>query len=643
VLGRQIRSESQLYTIVAVAPPEFIGVFAPLRTDIWVPLRTRPALAARVDDPDQRPLFMIFGRFTQQATPAQVAAELNAIGRQLDAQQERRAGGPTAPLFVEDVRGIQNPATRRTARALAALLTAVVGVVLLIASVNVGNLLLARGTTRRREWAVRRALGATRVRIARQLLAESLALAVAGGACGVFVAWGVNQLLERSLPRLASGLDLRLNLALDWRVLLFTIAATFATALACGLLPAWRSSRTRELMAMRNDMLLAGSHRRPWGVIGQVAMSLALLLLAGTFLQAVIRMQASDPGFAFTDRVYVQGFLPLSPQPDDQARDAWARALERLGRLPGVRRAALSTFLPLLPARSDCAGTADGGSSVPAATGVVDAGFLDVLDVSLVSGRDFARTDTVGADPVAVVNQRLAGLLWPNRPAVGQTVLIGCRDARRATVVGVVRNAAVGAVGEAPRAQLFLPFSQHYSGGVVTFVVHTRSSASSMLDPIRTALRESVQGIRIYTVHPLSDFVAQSSAPLRWQTSLVTAFGGLALLLAAFGLYGVISYRVALRTPEIGVRAALGASGGDIFRDVVAHGLRMVLIGVAAGEVLVFVATRALAAVQSNVGLPALRLYFIAGAIWIAIAFIATYAPAARAARISPLAAFRSE
>jgi ABC-type antimicrobial peptide transport system permease subunit len=244
---------------------------------------------------------------------------------------------------------------------------------------------------------------------------------------------------------------------------------------------------------------------------------------------------------------------------------------------------------------------------------------------------------------VIVVNQRLAGLLWPNTQAVGQTVLIGCRDTRRATVVGVVRNAAVGAVGEAPRAQLFLPFSQQYAGGVVTFVVHTGSSASSMLEPIRRTLRESVQGIRIYTVRPLSDFVEQSSAPLRWQTSLVTVFGGLALLLAAFDLYGVISYRVALRTPEIGVRAALGASGGDIFHDVIAHALRMVLIGVAAGEILVFALARALATVQSNVGLPALPLYFIGGAIWIAIAFVATYAPAARAARISPLVALRSE
>jgi putative ABC transport system permease protein len=641
VVGQEIRSESQVYTVVGVAPPEFTGVFAPLRTDIWVPLRTRPSLAAQLDDPAQRPLFMVFGRFGPEATPAQAAAELNAIVRQLDSEQ-RTSAPQVSPLVVEDVRGMQNPATRRAAQIVAALLSAVVGVVLLIAAVNVGNLLLARGAARRREWAIRRALGGTRFRIARQLLGESLVLALGGGLCGVIVAWWMNRLLERSLPRLAAGLDLQLNLALDWRVLLFAVLVTLATTLVCGLLPAWRSSRTHALVAMRSDMLTAGFRRRPWGVIGQVAMSLALLLVAGTFLQAAIRVQATDPGFAVSDRVYVQAFLPSSLA-GDQTRAEYLRALERVRTMPGVRNAALSTFLPLLPARSDCAAAADGGSRIPITTGVVDAGFLEVLAVGLVSGRDFGRTDTSRAGPVVIVNERLAALLWPNREAVGLTVQIGCRETRPATVVGVIRNTAVGTVGEAPQPQLFQPFEQYYTGGVVTLIVHSGASAASLVEPLRRTLLDSIPGIRIYTVQPLSAHVARSYGPLRWQTALVTAFGILALLLAAFGLYGVIAYRVALRTPEIGVRMALGASQGDIFRDVIIRALGVVLIGVVVGEILVFALIRVLGSVQANIAPPAPLLYVVAGALWIAIGLIATYGPAARASRISPLVAFRGE
>jgi putative ABC transport system permease protein len=643
VLGQQIRSESQSYTVVAVAPSQFIGVFAPLRTDIWVPLRTRPALAARLEDRGQQPLFMLFGRLRPDATTVQATAELNAIDQQLVAEH---GSSPeiASRIAVDQVRGVPHPGTRRTSRTVATLLTAVVAVVLLIACVNVGNLLLVRGAVRGREFAVRRALGGTRLRVVRQLLTENLVLAVAGGICGVVLARWINQLLERSLLSLASGFGVQLNLSLDWRVLVFTMLITLATTLLCGLLPAWRTSETRGLVPFKSEISVGGRRRgRPFGVIAQIGMSLALLLIAGTFLQAVLRLQATDPGFAVADRLYAYTFIPTPPFTPESGRQFYSQAVERLRELPGVQNAVLSYFLPLVPARSDCAAGLEGNSKVPVTTGVVDSGFLGTMDIDLVSGRDFSRGDSGATEPVVIVNESLAGQLWPNKQPIGEQIMIGCRDSRRAVVVGVVRNSAVRSLGERTRPHLFRPFAQHYSGGLTTIVVETRTSAAAMVEPVRQTLRELGQGIRVYTVQSMNEHVEQSYRPIRWQASILTAFGVLALFLAAIGLYSVIAYRATLRTPEIGVRMALGASRRDVFREVIGQGLSIVLIGVALGELLALTLAQVLASLQPDIRPPGPLVYVGTAMIWIAVALLATYPPAARASRTSPLVALRSE
>jgi predicted permease len=638
VLGRRIRSESQSYIVVGVAARQFTGVLAPLRTDIWVPIRTRPTVAAHLDDRAAR-RFMLFGRMQASVTASQVAADLNSADVQL--RTEHLTPAEVQPhITVEELRGVPHPGNRRSYRSIATLLAAVVGFVLLIACVNVGNLLLVRGTVRQREFAVRRALGATRLRLIQQLLTESLVLAAGGGVCGVILAVWTTQLLQRSLP--PTVLPVQMELPLDWRVIAFATAVSLATTVLCGLIPASRASRSSGLLTVRADTFGRASRRRPVTLVAQIVTSLALLLVAGSFVDAVLHLQATDPGFAVSGRLYAYTFISMPPFTLQSGREFYATAIERLKVLPGVRTAALTRSLPLTPAGTNCA-SLPGGPPISTTMGVVGTGFFEVMGIGMISGRDFV-SDTLSNDTLpVVVNDSLARRLWPERPAVGERVMIGCDMAKSALVIGVARNSVVRALGESAQPHVYLPFAHQYSGGLTTILLQSSDAPTALVEPVRRTLLDLGQGIRVYTVQPLSQHVDQSYWPVRWEASILAGFGLLALMLAALGLYGVIAYRVTLRTHEIGVRMALGARREDIFRDVLGHGLGIVLLAVVIGEVLGAALTRVLAAVQIGIRPTDLRLHVTTIAIWIVVAVVACYWPAARAARVDPLLALRCE
>jgi predicted permease len=642
VLGRTVRSESQSYTVVGVAPLEFNGIFSPLRTDIWVPVGTRPSMVALMEQRAVR-RFMLFGRLIETATPTQVSIELNTIDAQL-ATESAASSAVTTPIVAAQVRGIANVGSRRRAQVVATFLTVVVGLVLLIACVNVGNLLLVRGALRQREFAMRRALGASRSRVLLQLLTESLMLAAAGGICGIVLAQWTNALLERSLPLLQGFFPVQLNFDLDWRVITFATLVSFATTVLCGLLPAWRASRTDGLIAFKGEIVVGVPRRRPLGLVAQVVMSFVLLMVAGTFVQALLRMQAADPGFAVTGRLYAFIFNSTPGLTPANARQFYVRAAEAVRAVPGVRTAALSYALPLMPTASGCASASD-GPRIPITTGAVDPGYFGTLNIGMTAGRDFALSDTTGDGAVVVVNERLASALWPNGSAIGERLVVGCdsNTATPATVIGVVRNSSVRSLGENPQSHVYFSFSQSHSGGLTTIVLETSTAPASLVEPVRRALLGLGQGIRVYTVRPLAEHVEQSYGTIRWQTSILTAFGLLALVLAAVGLYGVLTYRVALRTREIGVRMALGASRRTVFREVVGQGLSIALIGVVIGGGLMMMVGRGLAAIDSDIRAPGAAVLAATGLIWIVVAILATYVPAARASGVNPLVALRYE
>jgi predicted permease len=639
VVGRVIRSESQSYRIVGVAPREFTGVFAPFRTDIWVPMRTRPELAARIERGNLR--LMLFGRLGENATTVQASAELNAIDAQLLAE-----GGappePAAPIVAEFVRGIPNPGSRRLVQRLTTLMAGVVGLVLLIACVNVGNLLLVRGALRQREFAVRRALGASRVRLLRQLLTESLVLAIGGGIAGVILAVWTNKLLEMSLPSIATLFATQLDLSLDWHGIAFATIISLGTTVVCGLRPAWRTSQARGVVAFKSEIGGELPRRRPVGLVAQVIMSLVLLFVAGSFLQALLRLQATDPGFEVDGRLYAYTFVPSPPFTPQSRREFYSQAIERLRTLPAVRAAALTSLLPLMPAGSECVWL-PAGPKIRTTTGAVGPSFFGTMGIDIRAGRDFAASDLSTDAATVVVNESLSRRIRPDRPAVGERVMVGCDAPQPAVVVGVVRDSAIRAVGEIAQPHLYHPLTGQYFGGLTTIVLETSTDPAGMVQAVRRTLLDLGKGIRVYAVQPLSTHVVRSYAQFRWLTTVLTGFGLLALLLAAIGLYGVIAYRVTLRTQEIGVRMALGATRHDIFREVLGHGLAIVLVGVAIGEVVTAALTGVVGSVQEGIASTGLSSHVTVGLIWVAVAFAACYAPAARAARVDPLVALRYE
>jgi putative ABC transport system permease protein len=641
VLGRRVLSSSQAYTIVGVLPAGFTGIFAPMHTDVWVPVRSNSAVAPVLEDRERR-RFLLFGRLAPGATAATATAELETLDLGVVGGGNGKSQNP-APIVVAPVRGVPSPGNRRTMVSVATTLSIVVAVVLLIACVNVGHLLLARGAGRQSEIAIRGALGATRSRIARQLLTETLVLAVVGALCGIVFAYWTNEALELSLPALGPLSPQSPTLSLDWSVIAFAMALAVTTAVLCGLLPAWRGSRARAVSDLRSN-IWSGLRplRRPFGVVAQVGMSFVLLMVAGACVRHVLRIEAADPGFAVSGRLYAQVFIPTPPFTLESGRQFYSEALVRLRALPGVERAAMSYELPLAHARRDCAGLPSGSARrVTAST--VGPDYFTAIGIPLIGGRDFAVTESDSAALPVVVNENLARALWLGAPVVGERLLLGCKEPRAAVVIGVVRDSAITGLGEPIQPHVYLPFWQGYRGGVTTILVEAGAEPSAMVNPVRRALREMGQGIRVYTVEPLREHVVRSYALFRWLTSVLVMFGLLALLLAATGLYAVTAYRVAVRKREIGLRMALGARRREIFGQVVGQGLLITLSGVLIGQVLSAALIRAVGAVIPGIVAPDLTTFVAAGTLWLLVAAAASYVPAGRAASVDPLVVLRDQ
>jgi macrolide transport system ATP-binding/permease protein len=639
ILGRTIRSEEQSYTIVGVAPRVFTGIFAPYRTDIWVPIRTRPRLADMFATRTRR-FVLIFGRLGTDATAGEASAELNTIDAQLVAEHGPRLE-PLPPIVAEPIRGFANPGGRRQFSLRASLLMIVVGVVLLIACVNVGNLLLVRGSVRQRELATRQALGGTKSRLMRQLLAESLVLALGGGATGLLLAMWTTRVLERIQPSLQSTFPIELDLPIDGRVLAFAMILSVTTTIACGLLPAWRGSKTNSVAGFKGEIGGAVRRRRPFGLVAQVVLSFVLLLIAASVIETLQRLQLTDPGFAVRGRLYAYIYFPAAPTSEARL-ELYTRALDRLRALPGVLSASQTSALPLMPSGSECV-SLSGGQQFRAWNGEIDRGYFHTMGIGMVAGREFTALDESRESSTIIVTDSFAKRLWPGTSAIGEQVLIGCQAPKSSVVIGVVRDSAVREVGEPPQPRFYRPFARQYDGGLSALLLESGTDPAKMVSSVRETLIGMGQNIRVYAVQPFSTYIDQSFASARWMAMVLSGFGLLALLLAAVGLYGVIAYRVSLRTQEIGLRMALGAGRSTIFREVVLQGLAIAIAGVVVGEVLAIPATRALASMQAGIRPGSASTHLVAAVIWIAVAFVACYAPASRAARADPMQALRQE
>ena len=650
VIGRTLRINGRPFTILGVAPPRFSGVYPALRTDVWTPLDVRAQLhgqPSNLGDPGAA-WMQLFGRLAPGSTSTNAQRELSALTAQYVTSAggaEARALNSYASARVDPVAGVPAEASGAIAGFLGVLL-AIAALVLLIASVNVASMLLARAVVRRREIAMRLALGATRRRLVRQLLVESLLLFGFGGAAGTLLAVWSTRLLQRI--ELPIDLPLELDVSPDLRVLAVTLVVALATGLLFGLAPAFQGSRLDVQSTLRSDSAGAGRRRsrlRDGLIVGQIAMSLLLLSSAGLFVRALGRGRATDPGFAVDGVVTTTLDLESAGYADGRARIAVRTLTDRMAQFPGVQAVATMRVLPLSMSSEgrdvNIAGQAPPGGRAGDAISVsmteVDEGFFNALRIPLVSGRGFARTDDANAPRVAVVNETFATRYFPAGDALGATF---ASDSQQVTIVGIARNAKYAKLDEAPTPFFYLPAAQQWRS-VTNILVRTSGAPEAVTAALLRELATLDPSLPVPRITTLRQATAVVLLPQRVAAAVTGALGLTGLLLAAVGLYGILSFSTARRTREIGVRLALGASRQAIAQMVLGEGFRLVTVGIGAGLVLAVITTRALRPFLFGLNPLDPTTFAAMSSVLLSVALLATWLPARRASRVEPMQSMR--
>ena len=660
VIGKTIRIDSTAYTIVGVAPKDFFGTTVGSAPDLWVPLameKQMPPFHFGARDKDEVQSLYIIGRVKDGVTAEQASTAVNLMFKQ--ALQERAGAQPAA----DRLQAIQNAKIELTSasRGLSELrqqfslslkvLMAVVALVLLIASANAANLLLAHGAARSREFAVRMAVGAGRIRLVRQLLTESALLAVVGGVAGVALSWWGSRLL---LVMASSGAEaLPVNVALNLRVLGFTIGVSVVCALVFGTVPALRASRIEPNSSLKSAKSTAVSAlRNPLGkafVVGQVALSLLLLIAAGLFVRTLINLQKIPSGFN-EDNVMLMhvdtsatGYDGDDPHVPGLLRDVE----EKVRAIPGVQAAAFAftTFnqgfwtTEVYPRDWQPAE----GQSRFARHNVVGPEFFTAMGIPIVLGRGFGPQDTAQSQKVAIISEAMAKKFFPNGSPLGKRFgLRGPESSDQIEVIGVVKDAKYGNLQEQFRSMAFYPHSQR-PDVLSNLVVRFSGPASSLVPQIRQTIRQINPNLPLDDVVSLSDHIGRSLVQQKLVARLATFFGLLALLLACIGLYGVMSYGVARRTNEIGIRMALGAQRRGVLWFVLREALILVAVGLVVGVLASLALTKTAATLLYELK-PNDPLTIVFATLLLAVvAAVAGYLPAYRASRVDPMIALREE
>ncbi len=646
VLGQQLKLGGSTMTVVGVMPAGFEYPFRTAHQDFWEPLDDRPTPAREQRDSRS---YNIIARMKPGVTVEQANAELDTISRRLE--QQYPDSNTTVLIAGASMR---DDVTRDVRPALLILLGAV-AFVLLIACANVANLLLARATARHKEIAVRTALGASRWRIVRQLLVESLLLALAGGAAGLLLAvWGADVLVAASpsdIPRVE-------QVGLDARVVIFTLLVSALTGVAFGLVPALQASKT-ELTGALNEGgrgATEGFRRnraRSLLVVAEVALSLVLLIGAGLLIRSFVRLMQTDPGFDPSRVIALD--IPLSRQRYDTEQKQAAffnQLVERARQLPGVEAAGLVNNLPLTHNVDELTFNIAGrppfppGAEAEANDTVVSPGYFEAMKIPLREGRMFSAQDGPNAPRVMLVSEALARKYFAGQNPVGQRLVIDY-DAP----LGNVTYEIVGVVGDARRASLeaaaepeFYVLNEQLPQRRLNLVVRTSAAnPASMAAALRGAVAELDKEQTVWQTRTLDQLVSASVAARRFNMALLGVFAAVALALAALGIYGVMAYTVTRRTHEVGVRMALGASRGDVLRLIVGQGMALALAGVAVGLAAAFAVTRVLAGLLYGVTTTDPLTYACLALLLAAIAFVSCYLPARRATKVDPGVALRYE
>ena len=649
IVGRTVQLNGRTFDVIGIAPPGFAGLTRGAREDAWIPLPVAMEFEGltRAAGSYRSTWLNVFVRLAPGYTQASANEALAALDRSLAERGHQPANHATH--LREGARGMDWLVADY--RKPLMILMVVVGGVLLIACANVANLLLARASARGREVAVRLSLGASRARLTRQLLTESVLLAAMGGVAGLLVAGWLQDILLAFRP--VGGEAFVIDDAPDRRVLLFTLGITMLTGVLFGLAPSLRASRP-ALIEHLKDGAAGASESRGFGlrgvlVVAQVALSLVLLVGTGLFVRSLRNLQAVDIGFAPSSSVLVASFDLRQAGYTPERGQVFAQQLTaRLAGLPGVASASLGRSIPPTPGGENWGGSQLDGSPVePEAVSfdvnAVGLGYFETMDIRLLRGRSFTATDQAGAPRVAIVNEAMAARYWPGQDVIGRRISVSDsgRGAPWVEIVGVVRDGKYRRVRATNEVVVFFPLAQYYKPQLNLIVRGTRSLPSLAL--VQGEVRALDASLPLSNIRTLRDQVDMALGQDRMIATLALLFGGLALALAAVGLFGVMAFDTTRRFREIGVRMALGARPSDVLGQVVGRGFRLVMAGLVLGAVSAVFVSRFAASLLYGVT-PADPIAFAGAAfVLLLVSLLASWLPARRAAAVDPMIALRND
>ena len=648
VIGQKLSMNNEIFSVIGVMPPQFQY---PDEAEVWVLSRLAVPEApggasANTNLLTNRTLhyLMVVARLKPGVTTQQAQADLKNIAANLQSQYPDTNGsaGVTVVTMQEDIVGDIRPTLR--------ILLGVVIFVLLIACVNIANLLLARATALRKEIAVRIALGANRARIIRQLLTESVLLAMAGGVLGLILAYlGIKVLLALSpsdIPRLK-------EINLDGYVLGWTFLVSLLTGVISGLVPALQISKpnlNETLQEGGRGADAAATHHRVRNllVVAEVAVSLVLLTGAGLLIKTFIHLQRINPGFMSDNVLTMRLALPAYKYPgEEQTKRYYTELLHRVKTLPGVDSVAITTALPLSTFEAASSYTVEGqplpsDGSLPIANWrVVSPEYFQVLSIPVIQGRTFTERDNTEAPTVIIINQNMARSVFPNQDPIGRRITVGAEKSP-SQIVGVVGDVRHSGLDAEPKPEMYVSFLQT-ARAAYTVAVRTKVDPSSMVASVRNEIQGIDKDQPISGVKTMNEMRAESLAQVRFNTLVLSVFAALGLILAAVGIYGVASYSVTQRTHEIGIRMALGAQPKSVLKMVLRQGMVLALIGVALGLIASYAVTGVMRSLLFGVTATDPITFVIVALVLAAVALLANYIPARRATRVDPLIALRYE
>lgn len=636
IIGKPIKLDNDTYTVIGVLRPDFrqSELFTNYRAEIWVPLVLNPAANDR-----GRHHLRVLGRLKPGITIEQAQSDMTTIARQLE-----QAYPTTNTDRGVNLVPLHEHATGSIRWALL-LLQCATGFVLLIACTNVANLLLSRVTAREKEMAIRSALGASAWRIVRLLLSESLVLALVGGVVGFLIAlWGIDLLVSiapKNIPRLD-------EISLDWRVFSFTLALSFLTAIFFSLVPAWQATRINlnESLKEGGRSATRGQGSRGMLVVAEIALTLVLLVGSGLLLRSLIQLQNVDLGFNPENLLTMRVSLLDVNYPDRQrVTSFYEQVLARIEALPEVQSASVISTPPMVRINNlwvsfEIEGQpSDPGREPTAQYRLITPGYFHTMEIPVITGRAFTERDTRDTVQVAIINEGFARRHFPDTDPIGRKVVVG-RTKRE--IIGVVGNVRHHSPEEEAEAKVYVPHAQNPRGTVMV-VVRTVSDPERVVREAQKAVWAGDSDAAVSNVATMNQALSDVIARPRFNVLLLSVFSVIALMLAAVGIYGVMSYGVAQRTREIGVRIALGAQASDVLKLVVGQGMKLALIGVATGLAGAVALTQLMSNLLYGVTATDPLTFAAVSGLMATVALLACYIPARRATRVDPMTALRYE